>query len=32
MAWSCCMNGRQDSIGCQKKVINKLKWNLDSMP
>ena len=31
-AWSCCMNSQRDSKGCQKNSINRLKWNLDSIP
>ncbi|MCQ2818044.1 MAG: hypothetical protein MJ252_12330 [archaeon] len=29
-AWSCCMNTDENSIGCRKIRINKLKWNLDN--
>ena len=28
-AWSCCMNTDENSRGCRKIKINKLKWNLD---
>jgi len=28
-AWSCCLDYNFDSRGCQKKVTNKMKWNLD---
>lgn len=32
MAWSCCMNDDRISKGCQRNIINRLKWNLDSIP
>lgn len=31
MAWSCCMNDNKSSKGCQRKTIDRLKWNLESV-
>ena len=30
MAWSCCNNTDKNAKGCQRKKINKHKWNLDN--
>ena len=30
-AWSCCMNTDKNSQGCQKRKINRMRWNLTNI-